>query len=174
MTQTEEPSTTPSSPRSPRQSRVQRAIAYLWSEWRVELFIVLVILIGIFLLVERMQIRQTVMDWLQWGFTTLKDSGTTIQKELSRFVQKTTISDLLGYSLLLLALGFIIWRIRWRLMTLPRFTEPQCPRCGGDLHRIHRHRRDRMLDLFVPVRRYRCKSPDCRWQGLRTKRSRYE
>lgn len=174
MTQTDEPSTIPSSPRPPRQSRVRRAIAYLWSEWRVELFIVLMMIVGIFLLVERMQIRQTILSWLEWGLVALKDQGTTIQKGLKRFVRRTTLSDLIGYSLLLLALGVMIWRMRRRLMTLPRFTEYQCPRCGGDLHRIHRLRRDHMLDLFVPVRRYRCKNSDCRWQGLRTKRSRYE
>ena len=30
------------------------------------------------------------------------------------------------------------------------------------------------LNLFVPVRRYRCKTSECHWQGLRVSRSRHE
>ena len=42
-----------------------------------------------------------------------------------------------------------------------------CPNCGGDLLRIRRYPIDRLLSLFVPVRRFRCR--DCLWEGLRTK-----
>jgi hypothetical protein len=149
-------------------------LATLWSEWRSEIFIVLLVAFGIFLLVERMQIRQTLLGWLRQGAQSLRELGGGVVRGIEGFVQSTTLSDLTGYTLLLVALAAVAWRARWRLMTMPRFTSKKCPRCGSDLHRIHRRRSDRLVDLYVPVRRYRCKNRDCRWQGLRVKRARHE
>lgn len=42
----------------------------------------------------------------------------------------------------------------------------RCPRCGGPLVKVHRQARDRMFSVFHSVRRYRCRSTDCGWQGL--------
>ncbi|HIC88411.1 MAG TPA: hypothetical protein EYP04_03285 [Anaerolineae bacterium] len=52
-------------------------------------------------------------------------------------------------------------------MHSPRWTGETCPRCGGRISRVHRHFTDRLLDLVIPVRRYRCRSSACRWEGLR-------
>lgn len=41
-----------------------------------------------------------------------------------------------------------------------------CPVCGGHLCRVPRQLSDHLLNLFVPVRRYVCKSKACDWQGL--------
>lgn len=41
-----------------------------------------------------------------------------------------------------------------------------CPRCGGPLVKVHRQARDRALSVFHSVRRYRCRSVECGWQGL--------
>lgn len=164
----------PSAGQPPGRSRGRQIVASLWGEWRVEIFIFLLVAFGIFLLVERMQIRQTIFGWLRRGFQALSGLGSGLLHGVATFVQTTTLSDLLGYALLLLAVAAVTWRIRWRLMTMPRFTTRLCPRCGGELHRIHRHRLDHMLDLLVPVARYRCKNSDCRWEGLRVKRARHE
>lgn len=40
-----------------------------------------------------------------------------------------------------------------------------CPRCGGAAERIPRRRLDRLLSLVVPLRRYRCCSRACAWEG---------
>ena len=42
---------------------------------------------------------------------------------------------------------------------------PACPRCQAPLQRTRRHFGDRMIDLFVPVLRYRCQASGCAWQG---------
>jgi hypothetical protein len=42
---------------------------------------------------------------------------------------------------------------------------PECPRCKGPVYRIRRRFADRVLSLFVPVRRYRCSSWACGWTG---------
>jgi len=46
-----------------------------------------------------------------------------------------------------------------------------CPRCQGSVDRIPRETLDFMISFFVPVRRYRCLSIGCHWEGrLRRRR----
>jgi len=40
-----------------------------------------------------------------------------------------------------------------------------CPRCDGVVHRISRRSMDRLLSLFSPVWRYRCRDRRCEWEG---------
>jgi hypothetical protein len=45
-----------------------------------------------------------------------------------------------------------------------------CPVCNASTHRISRRFIDRLLSIFMPVRRYRCQSMKCTWEGnLRVK-----
>jgi len=45
-----------------------------------------------------------------------------------------------------------------------------CPVCNASTHRIPRRFIDRLLSIFMPVRRYRCQSMKCTWEGnLRVK-----
>ena len=58
-----------------------------------------------------------------------------------------------------------------------RFTQRVCPACGGEIVRIRRNTWLRLSEkaLFLPIRRYKCRNPRCRWIGLRfgqTRRSR--
>jgi hypothetical protein len=41
-----------------------------------------------------------------------------------------------------------------------------CPRCDGHLYRLHRTFSDLLLNCVVPVRRYRCRSTLCGWEGV--------
>lgn len=41
-----------------------------------------------------------------------------------------------------------------------------CPECGGRVCRVHRHIGDRLIALFLNVRRYRCENPECAWEGI--------
>lgn len=48
---------------------------------------------------------------------------------------------------------------------------PACPHCRGSLNRIPRRMVDHLISLVLPVRRYRCLSMGCEWEGnLRDKR----
>lgn len=40
-----------------------------------------------------------------------------------------------------------------------------CPRCSSALFGVARRWPDRLLSLFVPLRRYRCISLQCSWEG---------
>jgi predicted RNA-binding Zn-ribbon protein involved in translation (DUF1610 family) len=155
-----------------RRTPAGRFFASIWSEWRVEAFVVVLVVLAVFLLVERMQIRQTLLYWLRQGLQLLDTLGERLVRGVRVFLRGTTLSDLTAYALLFIAVAFVVWRTRWRLVRMPRFTTLACPRCGSDLRRIHRSTSDRILGLFVPLRRYRCSNRECAWQGLRVSRRR--
>ncbi len=168
-------SSSESSRRGERKRSRSRQLSYsvrrFWQAWRVEILIAFLFLLAIFLLLERMNIRQTLYSRLVSLLEGLNNLGINLIQGLANFARGTTLSDLLAYLLLILVLGLALWRTRQRLTTQPRFTELECPQCGADLSRIHRRRRDRALSLFVPVRRYQCKNRECRWSGLRIRRA---
>ncbi len=169
---------TPPEPKRRRRKRGRRSrrrletLDRIWQDWWVEIVVAVLVLLAVFLLVEQMDIRETLFAWIVGVFDGLGDAGQGLVEGVKRFVRNTTLSDLIAYTLILVVLGLAVWRIRWRLLNSPRFTEQACPACGGDIHRIHRRTRDRLVNLFVPVRRYQCKDPDCPWHGLRVGKSR--
>jgi predicted RNA-binding Zn-ribbon protein involved in translation (DUF1610 family) len=144
-------------------------IGRVWRGWWAEIVIAVLALLAIFLLVERMEIRQTLFSWLQTGIAWLEALIAGFGQGVVRFVGNTTLSDMLAYLLLVAVVVVLGWRIRYRVLASPRLSETQCPRCGSGLHRIHRRWRHRVLSLFIPVRRYRCTDQACGWQGLRVK-----
>ena len=129
-------------------------------------------MLAVFLLVERMNIRQTLYTSVVSMLAGLNHLMASLVEGVSGFLLGTTLSDLIAYLLLALVAALVIWRTRTRLLSEPRFTTIKCPHCGSGLHRIHRRSRDRLINLFVPVRRYQCKDRDCRWDGLRVYRGR--
>lgn len=48
---------------------------------------------------------------------------------------------------------------------IPAAGRPSCPHCHSALSRVPRRAFDRLLSLFVPVRRYRCRAVACSWEG---------
>lgn len=66
----------------------------------------------------------------------------------------------------------LIWVIRWQFLNAKTWSPSECPKCGSELHRIHRTSFDRLLSqtLLPEARRYRCENPYCHWDGLRRHR----
>jgi hypothetical protein len=148
---------------SPGPSRIGR----IWQEWWAEILVVALALLAIFLLVEQMDIRQTLFSWLRGAVRWMEALLGRFGQNLARFVRNTTLSDLVAYVLLVAVIVLVGWRTRYRLLTSPRLSALRCPRCGSELHRIHRRWHHRVLNLFLPVRRYRCADRSCGWRGLR-------
>lgn len=135
--------------------------------YRFEIVWLAVVALGVFLIFERMNIRATLFGWLRRAIEGVSRSAGrlgTIPREL---LAHLSLSDLVGLLLILGALAAILWRLRWRLMRSPALAALACPKCGGSIHRIHRHRFDRLISLYLPVRRYHCSNSACRWHGLR-------
>ena len=139
----------------------------IWREYRFELILGLLMLLGVFLLVERFNIRQTVWLWLSSAGQALSEGARTAMVGAFNFLANRTVSDLTGLGLIVVGAGLLVWRTRRRVIRSPAWSDKACPQCGNELHRIHRARGDRLIGFFLPVRRYQCKNPDCGWSGLR-------
>jgi hypothetical protein len=147
--------------------RRENPLVRVWRQYWFEIILLLVVVLGLFLILEQMNIRPMLRQWLRDLAATLPRSAAQFDAALERFSEQVSLSDLLGYALIVLALFAVVWRLRWRLSRTPALTLLRCPRCGGNVHRKHRTTADRLVSLVVPVRRYRCVNHECHWQGLR-------
>jgi hypothetical protein len=136
-------------------------------EYRVEVTAVLLALLGVFLLVERMQIRVTVLRIMRSVWRAASGAVGAAVSAVVYHVLHTTTSDLIGVVLIVLAIVIVLWRVRLRLTQ--RLSGRTCPVCGGELRRSHRRWQDHLLSLLVPVARFRCRNEECRWEGLRAR-----
>jgi hypothetical protein len=135
--------------------------------YKFEIVWLIVIALGIFLIFERLSIRSTVIDWLRRASAAALGGVGRLDELVSAFLARTTLSDVIGYVLIVGALAAIVMRVRWRVMRDPALASLRCPKCNGGIHREHRRRLDHFISFFVPVRRYRCANDQCRWCGLR-------
>ena len=85
-------------------------------ENRVELIALLVILFGIFLLIEPFEIRESLWKGLRWLSDTLTWLADVGARQVIGYFKSFTISDLLGWILLISASIFFAWRIRVRFL----------------------------------------------------------
>ena len=51
---------------------------------------------------------------------------------------------------------------------MPKKSQPEndCPRCGGEVKRVHRRTHETQTLSGSGLRRYRCEAEGCGWQGL--------
>ena len=134
-------------------------------EYRIELVALLMALLGLFLLVERMQIRVTIFSFMRAAWRTVSGAVWTVVSAVVYRILHTTVSDMIGLALIVLAILIVLRRLRLRLRSQLQ-TRRTCPVCGGELRRTHRRWQDRLLSLLVPASRYRCKNEECRWEGV--------
>jgi hypothetical protein len=138
-------------------------------EYRVEIIAVLIALLGVFLLVERIEIRATIIQTSGWIYETAKQLAQTSWENLTIYITSFTVSDIIGWILIAVTSVFVAWRLRYRFLKSRFWRIKDCPRCGSSLHRIHRTPFQRFLTLFLLPngRSYRCTNDNCRWSGLR-------
>ena len=60
-----------------------------------------------------------------------------------------------------------------RFADMPQKSQPEidCPRCGGEVKRVHRRTHETQTLSGSGLRRYRCESEGCGWQGLLSRTS---
>jgi hypothetical protein len=148
--------------RKPKENRIHR----LWREMP-ELFLLVLAAIGFLMLTAYTRIRYAMIQAANRAANTVIPRAKGLNGRIAAFVKDLSPAEILGFALLLIAVVAIAYRLRWRLMHSQSLTALACPRCGGEIHRIHRHFPDRIANWFVPVRRYRCWKKDCEWSGLR-------
>lgn len=143
-----------------------------FKEYRLEFTVGVIAILGLLLIGLRGQVE----TMLRQGYLQLVSSWQAINQwlkvDLPRFLLDQPLSTLIGWLLVLLAIPLVIYRLRYRFSVSEHWKATDCPKCGGELLRVHRNLFDRLLSrLFLPTaRRYHCANPDCSWSGLRRSR----
>jgi hypothetical protein len=150
-----------------RRSRKSGGLRWFLRKYRFELLWLVVVALGLFLLVEQVNLRQRLTDGFIAAAVWLLSRFRSFDNRVVTWLEQVSLSDVSGAMLVLAAITAVLLRVRVRLLSNPRLTLLRCPDCGGSIHRIHRHTFDRLLGLYVPVRRYRCQDLQCGWRGLR-------
>ena len=131
--------------------------------YRFEIFALFLLLLGIFLLVERLEIK-TVIYNQSLGLMQYANEIWSIFVSAIVGVQK---SDLVGLILMLVSVMLIAWRVRFRAIQKYKHLDDLagCPECGQNLRRLSKKKRHRILELLfrVRIRRYSCEK--CHFQA---------
>jgi len=130
---------------------------HFFREYQVEIAILSLFGFGIFLLLERLEIKQAIYLWMRRFLILGYRSGQGIWRTLLD-IEK---SDMVGIGLIVVALYLILLRFRVRISQFFPQRE-DCPRCESNLlRRVPRSLMHRALKLVlnVDVRRYECR--DC-------------
>jgi predicted RNA-binding Zn-ribbon protein involved in translation (DUF1610 family) len=139
-------------------------------EYRIELLALCIAILGIFLIIaEKSQIRKIIFGVLSLLNALVKNLFQVVIPGITNYFSVFSLTDIVGWILILCTTAFVIWRIRYRYSTAERFRATVCPRCGSSLQRIHRRPIDHFLSwiLLPQARRYRCEDKECGWTGLR-------
>ena len=137
-----------------------------YQEYNFEITVVLLIALGVFLLVEELEIKHYLYEIIKVIFFTIGNFIKLLRDTSIYIIDKFEISDLVGISLILLAI-FLIAN-RWRERMIERYSVLRnCPDCNGDLQRIKRDFNQKMTGLlyFLTVKNYRYKS--CNYKGFK-------
>jgi membrane-bound ClpP family serine protease len=137
-----------------------------YQEYNFEITVVLLIALGVFLLVEELEIKHYLYEIIKVIFFTIGNFIKLLRDTSIYIIDKFEISDLVGISLILLAI-FLIAN-RWRERKIERYSVlKNCPDCNGDLQRIKRDFNQKMSGFiyFLTVKNYRCKS--CNYTGFK-------
>ena len=141
-------------------------------EYTLELIAGAIILCGVFLMVVDFPVRNTVVTASSNVLTAILGVLGRILSGVNSRLEGLAISDALGILMVLTALGYLVWRIRYRFHTSPRWESDNCPKCNGSIMRVHRTWWDHFLGatLLPEARRYSCVDPLCGWSGLLRRR----
>ena len=141
----------------------------LFSENKIEIGALGVGLLGVFVIIERAELRKILGELAN----VFKMVGDKVSGTILVFLENFSISDVVGLLVIFFVMAFLLWRVRGRFEKSNRWMADVCPRCGSGLHRIHRTSFDHFLSqtLLPDARRYRCANYECVWEGLRRRRA---
>lgn len=134
--------------------------------FKQEFLIGILFLLGVFLLVEDLEIKEAIYNGILNFFRWISESFSSLVEKILEVIQSFEGSDIVGNLLIIMAIVLFIIRIRSK--AIERYGElSRCPECDAELVRVHRNAFQRLTgDLFrLKIQRYRCKS--CDFDGLR-------
>ena len=137
-----------------------------YQEYNFEITVVVLIALGVFLLVEELEIKHYLYEFIKIIFFTIGNFIKLIRDGSIFIIDKFEISDLVGISLILLA--FFLIANRWRERMIERYSLLNyCPNCNGDLQRIKRDFNQKVTGIiyYLTVKNYHCNT--CNYTGFK-------
>jgi predicted RNA-binding Zn-ribbon protein involved in translation (DUF1610 family) len=141
-----------------RRSRRKPDSPSFFRRFRIELVALFLFALGVFLLLEQLEIKETIFRGVVTAFKAITNAFVTLVDLFKETILAFEVSDILGFILIIIAILIIFYRARVQMIA--HYAElAECPECGGDLLHVHRLPAQRFLGwLFrIKVRRYRCK-----------------
>ena len=128
-------------------------------EYSFEIKVVLLFTLGIFLLVEDLEIKQYMLEAIRTIFFTIGLGIKWFRDSILFLIKQFEVSDIVGISLIL----YVVYLVahRWRDRMIDRYMDlHSCPQCGSnEIQRIKKNWKHQVMSIiyFVKVKHYQCK-----------------
>ena len=129
-------------------------------KYNFELYLFFMLSLGIFLLVEDMEISHNLYNFGKLVLFLLADTVKLIRNIIIDFFTKFELSDLVGITLISIVIYLLT--IRWRYRLLNQFQKiTHCPKCEEKLKRIPKKINYRILSFILSLRIYFFQCSEC-------------
>ncbi len=134
----------------------------LFQEYNFEITVLLMFIFGIFLLVENMEISETLFKFFKSALFFFADFIKSIRDSLYNILRWLELSDLVGVILILFASYLVSIRLRIRLLArYPKIYECQYCDSSSKLKRIQKKLKHRIIHIVLRLRVYYYQCQDC-------------
>ena len=147
--------------RKRKKSNSKKEISF-FKEYNFEITVFAMFVLGVFLLVEKMEISQTLFKFIKTTIFLFADLIKAIRDSIYDTLSWLELSDLVGVVLILFALYLIALRIRVRLLMLyPKIYECQYCDNKNKLKRIPKKLKHRIIHFALRLRVYYYQCDNC-------------
>ena len=147
--------------RKRKKSNSKKEISF-FKEYNFEITVFAMFVLGVFLLVEKMEISQTLFKFIKTTIFLFADLIKAIRNSIYDTLSWLELSDLVGVVLILFALYLIALRIRVRLLMLyPKIYECQYCDNKNKLKRIPKKLKHRIIHFALRLRVYYYQCDNC-------------
>ena len=115
-----------------------------FQEYSFEFIVIGLFGLGVFLLMEKMSIKSYIGKFFVTIVKGIIDFISTLFETVTNYLSQIETSDIVGILLIFASFVLVYMRIRFRIIQRHAYL-PECPSCGGDLRRIHRHPKYKIL-----------------------------
>jgi predicted RNA-binding Zn-ribbon protein involved in translation (DUF1610 family) len=128
-------------------------------EYSFEIKVILLFTLGIFLLVEDLEIKRVIFEAIRTIFFTIGLGIKWFRDSILFLIKQFEVSDIVGISLIL----YVVYLVanRWRNRMIERYMDlHSCPQCGSDeIQRIRKSWKHHAIGIiyFAKVKHYQCK-----------------
>lgn len=155
--------------RNHKKNKSQFRLTY--EEYKFEFTVTFLLIVGIFLLFEKMEIKGLIFDIGFASISFLYSFFNNLLANVTNTLKDVELSDISGLILISIAFYMIGERIRDRLIAQFTFLN-ECPKCGQNIQRVRRNYKQKLIQwiLFAKVSNYTCNS--CDFKGIKVEKHR--